>query len=174
MKKEDKAQLISSLQELLKQYPNFYITDCEGLNAEKTHLLRKACFDKGVKLVVVKNTLFEKALQGLGGNYDELFGALKGNTAIMFSESVNAPAQLIKELAKDKTNNGKPALKGAYVQECVYGADQLDTLVAIKSKEELLGEIIGLLQSPMQNVLSALQSGGNTIHGVLKTLEARG
>ena len=174
MKKEDKVQVVNDLQNLLKQYPNFYVTDAFGLNAEQTFKLRKACFQKNIKLVVVKNTLFKKALEASEGNFEELFGSLKGSSAIMFSESVNAPAQLIKAQQKDKTNNNKPELKAAYVQECVYGADQLDALIALKSKEELLAEIIGLLQSPMQNVMGALQSGGNTIHGVLKTLEARG
>ena len=174
MKKEDKVQVISQLQSLLGEYSNFYVTDSSELNAERTHLLRKACFEKEVKLVVVKNNLFKKALEAKGGEYGEILDSLKGSTSIMFSNSVNAPARLIKELQKDKANNGKPALKAAYVQECVYyGADQLDALIALKSKEELLGEIIGLLQSPMQSVMSALQSGGNTIHGVLKTLGER-
>ena len=174
MKKEDKAQVISQLQSLLDQYSNFYVTDSSELNAERTHLLRKACFDKEVKMVVVKNNLFQKALEAKGGAYCDIISSLKGSTSIMFSNSVNAPARLIKDLQKDKANNGKPALKAAYVQDCIYmGADQLDALIALKSREELLGEIIGLLQSPVQNVLSALQSGGNTIHGVLKTLGER-
>ena len=174
MKKEDKAILIKQLQDTINQYAHFYVTDTSGLNAEKTHELRKACFNKGVKLVVVKNTLFQKALESLEGDYSEIYNVLSGSTSIMFSNNGNAPARLIKELSKDKANNGKPVLKAAYVYESLYvGADQLDALVALKSKEELLGEIIGLLQSPMQNVLSALQSGGNTIHGVLKTLGER-
>ena len=174
MKKEDKANVVNDLQEILKQYPNFYVTDIFGFNAEQTFKLRKACFEKNVKLVVVKNTLFRKALESLGNQYEGVYDSLKGSSAIMFSESVNAPAQLIKALQSDKANNDKPALKAAYVQECVYGADQLNALVALKSKEELLADIIALLQSPMRNVLGALQSGGDTIHGVLKTLEARG
>ena len=173
MKKEDKAILIQQLQETVGQYAHFYVTDTSGLNAEKTHELRKACFNKGVKLVVVKNTLFQKALEGLDGDYSQIYDALKGSTSIMFSDNGNAPARLIKELQKDKTNKGKPALKAAYVYESFYDASQLEALTALKSKEELLAEIIGLLQSPMQNVLGALQSGGNTIHGVLKTLGER-
>ena len=117
--------------------------------------------------------MFQKALEGLDGDYSQIYDALKGSTSIMFSDNGNAPARLIKELQKDKTNNGKPALKAAYVYESFYDASQLEALTALKSKEELLAEIIGLLQSPMQNVLGALQSGGNTIHGVLKTLGER-
>lgn len=174
MKKEDKSVVIKQLQDALSEYSHFYITDIAGLNAERTYNLRKSCFEQGVKLVVVKNTLFQKALENSGVDYSPLFEVLKGNTSIMFSNNGNAPARLIKTLKKDKANNDKPALKAAYVQECFYmGENQLDTLVSLKSKEELLGEIIGMLQSPMQNVLSALQSGGNTIHGVLKTLGER-
>lgn len=174
MKKEDKANVIDLIKETIGQYDHFYVTDTSELNAERTHLLRKACFEKDVKLMVVKNTLFQKALESLEGDYSEIYNVLSGSTSIMFSNNGNAPARLIKELSKDKANNGKPILKAAYVYESLYvGADQLDALVALKSKEELLGEIIGLLQSPMQNVLSALQSGGNTIHGVLKTLGER-
>ncbi|MBO7161016.1 MAG: 50S ribosomal protein L10 [Paludibacteraceae bacterium] len=173
MKKEDKAILIEQLQDTVKKYAHFYVADTSGLNAERTHALRKACFEKGVKLMVVKNTLFQKALEGLEGDYSQLFTSLKGSTSIMFSDNGNAPARLIKELQKDKANNGKPELKAAYVYESYYDASQLEALTALKSKEELLAEIIGLLQSPMQNVLSALQSGGNTIHGVLKTLGER-
>ena len=173
MKKEDKAILIEQLQDTVKKYAHFYVADTSGLNAERTHALRKACFEKGVKLMVVKNTLFQKALEGLEGDYSQLFTSLKGSTSIMFSDNGNAPARLIKELQKDKSNNGKPELKAAWVYESYYDASQLEALTALKSKEELLAEIIGLLQSPMQNVLSALQSGGNTIHGVLKTLGER-
>jgi len=171
MKKEDKSALISKLKETISAYGCFYVTDAFGLDAEKTFNLRKNCFKSDVKLMVVKNTLFIKALEELGGDFSPLKETLKGSTAIMFCNNANAPARLIKEMQKDKANNGKPELKAAYVQECFYvGADQLDALVALKSKEQLLGEIIGMLQSPMQNVVSALQSGGNTIHGVLKTL----
>ncbi|MCQ2351618.1 MAG: 50S ribosomal protein L10 [Paludibacteraceae bacterium] len=172
MKKEDKAALISTLKETISSYSHFYITDASGLNAEQTFKLRQNCFKSDIKLMVVKNTLFQKALEELECDYSSLFDTLKGSTAIMFCNNGNAPARLIKDMKK--TLNDKPELKAAYVQECFYiGANQLDTLIALKSKEELLGEIIGMLQSPMQNVLSALQSGGNTIHGVLKTLGER-
>ena len=173
MKKEDKAILIQQLQDTIQQYAHFYVADTSGLDAEKTHALRKACFEKGVKLMVVKNTLFQKALESLDVDFSEIYGTLSGSTSIMFSNNGNAPARLIKELQKDKSNNGKPELKAAYVYESYYDASQLEALTALKSKEELLAEIIGLLQSPMQNVLGALQSGGNTIHGVLKTLGER-
>lgn len=174
MKKEDKSALISTLKETISSYNHFYLTDASGLNAEKTSKLRRQCFKSDIKLMVVKNSLFKKALDELEGDFSPLDSTLKGSTAIMFCNNGNAPARLIKEMNKDKANNGKPELKAAYVQECFYvGADQLDTLIALKSKEQLLGEIIGMLQSPMQNVISALQSGGNTIHGVLKTLGER-
>lgn len=171
MKKEDKSKVISQLKDALGQYSHFYVTDTSGLNAERTYVLRKNCFQQDVKLVVVKNTLFQKALEATGADYTPLFDVLKGSTSIMFSNNSNAPASLIKQMKKDKANNDKPVLKAAYVQECFYfGENQLDTLVSLKSKEQLLGDIIGMLQSPMQNVLSALQSGGNTIQSVLKTL----
>lgn len=174
MKKEDKSALISELKETIQAYNHFYVTDASGLDAERTFKLRKSCFQQDVKLVVVKNTLFKKALEELDGDFSSLDSTLKGSTAIMFCNNGNAPARLIKEMQKDKANNGKPELKAAYVQECFYfGADQLETLISLKTKEQLLGEIIGMLQSPMQNVISALQSGGNTIHGVLKTLGER-
>ncbi len=174
MKKEDKSALISTLKETISSYSHFYLTDASGLNAEKTSNLRRQCFKSDIKLMVVKNSLFKKALEELDGDFSPLDNILKGSTAIMFCNNGNAPARLIKEMGKDKANDGKPELKAAYVQECFYiGADQLDTLIALKSKEQLLGEIIGMLQSPMQNVISALQTGGNTIHGVLKTLGER-
>ena len=174
MRKEDKSALVSTLKETVSQYSHFYVTDASGLNAERTSLLRRNCAKNEVKLMVVKNTLFKKALEELEGDYSQLNDTLKGSTAIMFCNNANAPARLIKDMQKDKANGGKPELKAAYVQECFYiGADQLDALIAVQSKEQLLGEIIGMLQSPMQNVLSALQSGGNTIHGVLKTLGER-
>ncbi|MBR1785806.1 MAG: 50S ribosomal protein L10 [Paludibacteraceae bacterium] len=174
MRKEDKNLIIESLKEQLGHYSHFYLTDIEGLNAQKTSDLRRACFKNEIKLVVVKNTLLEKALEGRG--VDELFVALKGNTALMLSNTGNAPARLIKELReKDKKNpDVKPQLKAAYVEESIYvGADQLETLATIKSKNELIADVIALLQSPAKTVVSALQSGQNTLHGVLKTLGER-
>lgn len=172
MKKEDKKVIIDSLTEAVKAYKHLYVSDISGLDAADTQALRKACFDAGIKLIQVKNTLLQVALKGISEEYNGLFDALKGSSAIMLSDTGNAPAKLIKEFRK---KHDKPELKGAFVEECVYvGADQLDTLVSIKSKEELLGDIVLLLQSPMQKLVSALESGKNTICGELKTLEERG
>lgn len=177
MKKEDKGRIINELTEQLKQYPHVYLTDIEALNAGKTSKLRKECFKNEVKLVMVKNALLRKAMDNVEGtDYSELYSVLKGNTAIMFANVANAPARLIKDFTKDvkKGEEAKPKLKGAYVQEGFYTANDLETLATIKSREELIGDVIGLLQSPMKNVVSALQSnGGQKIHGLLKTLEER-
>ena len=173
MRKEDKAQIIESMAAQLKETPNFYVADIEGLNAETTTKLRRACFEKEIKLVVVKNTLFFKALEmNQVADYEQFASVLKGSTAVMFCNTANAPARLIKEFGKD---NGTPVLKGAMVQDCTYiGADNLETLVNIKSREELIGDIIGLLQSPVQNVISALTSqGGGKIAGIVKTLSEK-
>ena len=173
MRKENKAQIIESMAAQLKETPNFYVTDVEGLNAEDTTKLRRACFEKNIKLVVVKNTLFYKALEmNEVADFQQFESVLKGSTAVMFCETANAPAKLIKEFSKD---SGKPALKGAMVQECAYiGAENLETLVNIKSREELIGDIIGLLQSPAKNVISALTSqGGGKIAGIVKTLSEK-
>ena len=173
MRKEEKAQIIESIAAQLNKTPNFYVTDIEGLNAEATSKLRRACFEKDIKLVVVKNTLFYKALEmNQVADFQQFESVLKGSTAVMFCNTANAPAKLIKEFGKDM---GKPALKGAMVQECAYiGADNLETLVNIKSREELIGDIIGLLQSPAKNVISALtsQSGGK-LAGIVKTLSEK-
>ena len=173
MRKEDKAQIIESIAAQLKETPNFYVADIEGLNAEVTSKLRRACFEKEIKLVVVKNTLFYKALEmNQVADYQQFESVLKGSTAVMFCNTANAPAKLIKEFG---SANGKPVLKGAMVQDCTYiGADNLETLVNIKSREELIGDIIGLLQSPAQNVISALTSqGGGKIAGIVKTLSEK-
>lgn len=168
MKKEDKSLLIEELAATIQEYSHFYVADAGGLNASNTSDLRRKCFKSDIKMVVVKNTLFQKALEQVGNNYSELFGTLKGSSAIFFSNTGNAPAKLIKEVSKSLT---KPVLKSAYVQESIFiGANQLEALCNIKSKEEVIGDVIALLQSPAKNVISALQSGGNTIHGVLKTL----
>jgi large subunit ribosomal protein L10 len=179
MKKEDKSVIIDQLSETIKQYEHFYLTNVEALNAEKTNSLRRACFKKNIKLIVVKNTLFKRALESSDTDYSPLYDSLVGNTAIMFSDVANAPARLITDFTKGtkgkkKKDEGKPWLKAAYVQECFYvGAENLETLVNVKSKEELVGDLIALLQSPARNVISALSSGGQTIHGILKTLEER-
>lgn len=179
MKKEDKLSVVKDLVELIGQYPNFYLTDIEAMPADMTSNLRRTCFQKGVKLVVVKNALMKKAMSEVNESvFEPLFGSLKGSTAVMFAETANAPARLIKDFAKGLKSAGsdliKPELKAAYVQEGVYiGADQLENLVNVKSKEELIGDVLTLLESPIKNVISALDSAGNTIHGVLQTLEER-
>jgi large subunit ribosomal protein L10 len=171
MKKTDKVTIVKSLASTIGEYSHIYLTDTTGLNAGATSDLRRLCFQKEVKLMVVKNTLFQKAMEQSERNMEGLEVALKGTSAVMFSNTGNLPAKLIKEFRKKGT---VPAFKGAFVEESVYiGEGQLEALVSIKSKEELLGDVIGLLQSPMKNVVSALQSGGTTIHGLLKTLEER-
>lgn len=171
MKKEDKSNIVAELTEVLDNSKHFYLADSLGLDALSTHELRKACFEKGIKLVVVKNTLLKLALDKLEGNYEEFYPALKGSTSLMLCETGNAPAKLIKEFRK---GHDKPVLKGAYVEESIYlGEEELENLVNIKSKEELIGEIVTLLQSPMKNVISSLQSGGSTLAGLVKTLQER-
>lgn len=171
MKKENKALIIEQLTEQIMAKPHMYVTDITGMNAVATSNLRRACFKNGVKLIMVKNTLLEKALEKTGTDYSELFPTLKGTTAIMLSDVNKAPASVIKEFRK---KSDLPILKGAYVEESFYiGDSSLDALVAIKSKNELIGDIITLLQSPMQNVMGALESAPNTIAGVVKTLSER-
>lgn len=170
MRKEDKGAIISQLAEIVKQYGHFYLVDTTAMDAAATSGLRRKCFKADIKMVVVKNTLLEKALMSIEEvDYSPLFGSLKGTTAVMFSEVANAPAKLLKEY-----KDGVPSLKAAYAEEGIYvGADQLEALANIKSKNEVIADIVALLQSPAKNVISALQSGGNTIHGVLKTLGER-
>ena len=170
MRKEDKGAIISQLAEVVKQYGHFYLVDTTAMDAAATSELRRKCFKADIKMVVVKNTLLEKALMTIEGvDYSPLFGSLKGTTAVMFSEVANAPAKLLKEY-----KDGVPSLKAAYAEEGIYvGAEQLEALANIKSKNEVIADIVALLQSPAKNVISALQSGGNTIHGVLKTLGER-
>lgn len=169
MKKEDKNLIINKLASYVQEYEHFYLTDIATLNAAKTNQLRRDCSKQDIKLLVVKNTLLRKAFDSLDKDYEELYPILKGNTAIMFSNAANAPAKLI-----DKYKNEIPKLKGAYVQESFFiGANTLKDLVNIKSKNELIGDVIALLQSPAKNVISALQSGGNTIHGILTTLSEK-
>lgn len=170
MKKEVKDTIITELGEKLKQYPHFYLVDVTGLNAEDTSNLRRKCFKIEIKMVVVKNTLLHKAFEASEVDYEGLYSALTGNTAVLFSEVANTPAKLL----KDYTKQGIPALKAAYAEESIFvGADKLDELAALKSKNELIADVVALLQSPAKNVVSALQSGANTIHGVLKTLGER-
>ncbi|WP_028295831.1 50S ribosomal protein L10 [Olivibacter sitiensis] len=172
MRKEEKQVIVDALIEQIKSYGNFYITDTANLTVAKINNIRRKCFDKGIKMQVVKNTLIAKALEAAGVDSEELKGALKGASTLLFSETGNAPAKLIKELRKE---GDKPVLKGAYIDSAIFiGDNQLDALVTLKSREELIGDIIGLLQSPAKNVLSALQSGGSTIAGLVKTLQDRG
>jgi large subunit ribosomal protein L10 len=171
MKKEEKNQLVESLRSLLEEYPHIYVTDIAGLNAEDTSNLRRESFKKEIKLVVAKNTLLKLAMDKSEKDFDNLYEILKGNSSVMFSNVGNAPAKLIQSMRKKAD---KPILKGAYVEESVYiGDNQLEALAGIKSKDELLGDLIGLLQSPAKNVISALQSGGNTLAGIVKTLSER-
>ncbi len=171
MNKEEKTAIIDSLAAELQKTPHFYITDTSGLDAEKTSKLRRTCFEKKVKLLVVKNTLLRKALEKNNFTETALYDALNGPTAVMFTETANVPAKLIKEFGG---KYGKPVLKGAYVQECLYlGAESLETLVNVKSREELIGDIIGMLQAPAKNVISALQSSGGKLAGIVKTLEEK-
>ena len=171
MKKSEKLQVIEQLTKQINSYSHYYLADISNLNAEVTSDLRRLCSKREVKLVVVKNTILRKALEKSDKNSSELSDVLVNNTSIMFSNSGSVPAKLIKEFSKKYK---KPVLKGAYVEQCAYlGADQLEALINVKSKEELIGSIIATLQSPMKNVISALQSGGQTIVGVLKTLEER-
>ena len=170
MKKEDKGIIIEKLGEQIKEYSHLYLVDVTGMNAEATSALRRKAFGAEIKMVVVKNTLLHKAFEAAEVDYSPLYDCLKGTTAVFFCQTANAPAKLIKEVGK----SGVPALKGAYAEEGFYvGADQLDTLCAIKSKAEVIAEVVALLQSPAKNVISALSSAGQTIHGVLKTLGER-
>jgi large subunit ribosomal protein L10 len=173
MRKEEKTAIINKVADMLQANPNFYVTDISGLNAAKTHQLRKLCFEKEVKLMVVKNTLLRKALEKNGFPETDIYTSLKGPTAVMFCQTANVPAKLIKEF--NKAGNEKPVLKSAYARECLFmGANSLEELVNIKSREELIGDIVALLQSPARNVISALQhAGGQTIAGLVKTLSER-
>ncbi len=171
MTREEKNQVIDNLAQQISEAKHFYIADISELNAEDTSNLRRKCFEKDIKLVVVKNTLFRKALKKCGDEYKELEDVLKNSTSIMFTETGNIPAKLIKEFRKE---HDKPVLKAAFVEESIYiGDDQLSILSTIKSKEELLGDLIVLLQSPAKNVLSALQSGKSKLAGIIKTLSEK-
>lgn len=169
MRKEDKSLLIDKIAATLKEYSCVYLTETTGLNAAKTSELRRACNKADIKLMVVKNTLLHKAMEQLDTDYSGLYPALKGSTSLMLCNTGNAPAKLLKDFKKK--DDVLPALKGAFVEECVYlGAEQIDVLACIKSKNELIADVVALLQSPAKNVISALQSGGNKLHGILETL----
>jgi len=171
MTREEKSKVIETLTAQLANNNNIYLADISGLDAGSTTNLRRACFKAGVQLSVVKNTLLKKAMENSDKDFGDLPSTLKGNTSIMIAEVGNAPAKVIKEFRK---KSDKPLLKGAYIQEAVFiGDNQLDSLVALKSKDELIGEIVGLLQSPAKNVISALKSGGGKLAGILKTLSEK-
>ena len=169
MRKEDKAILIENIKATLANYSAVYLTETATLNAEKTTALRRAAFKADVKLMVVKNSLLHKAMEESDVDYSGLYGALAGSTTLMLSNTGNAPAKLIKSFRQKKETI--PALKAAFVEESVYmGEDQLEVLANIKSKNELIADVVALLQSPAKNVISALQSGGSKLHGILETL----
>ncbi len=169
MKKEVKDTIIVELGEQLKAFPHFYLVDLTGLDAVKTSDLRRKCFKNEIKLLVVKNKLLHKAFEASEIDFSPLYDCLKGNTAVMFTQTANVPAKLIKEYKKE----GIPALKGAYAEESFFvGADKLDELVAIKSKNELIAEVVALLQSPIKNVVSGLNAGGK-VHGLLDAIAER-
>ena len=171
MTREEKSLVIEELTAQLAENNNIYLADISGLNAGNTSNLRRACFKANVKLAVVKNTLLAKAMEASDKEFGELSTVLKGNTSVMYAEAGNAPAKVIKAFRK---KSDRPLLKGAFIEEAIYiGDEQLDTLVDIKSREELIGDIIGLLQSPAKNVVSALQSGGGKLAGIIKTLSER-
>ncbi len=171
MTREEKANVIQDLTTELADNATIYLADISGLNAQTTSDLRRACFKANIKLSVVKNTLLAKAMEASEREFGELPEVLKGNTSLMFSEVGNAPAKLIKKFRK---KSDKPLLKGAFVEEAIYiGDENLDALVSIKSKEEMIGEIITLLQSPAKNVISGLKSGGGKLAGIIKTLSER-
>lgn len=175
MRREEKTEIINSLAEQLGVYTHFYLADTSGLNAAQTAALRKKCYEQEIKLIVVKNTLLGKALEATGRADQEIVASLTGSTSVMFTNVGNAPARLIKEFRKSAKVE-KPALKAAYVDECVYiGESSLEDLINVKSRDELLGDVIAMLQAPAKNVISALQNAaGGTIAGLVKTLEERG
>ena len=172
MRKEEKHEVVLALTETIAEYGNFYITDTANLSVAKVNDIRRKCFENGIKMQVAKNKLIRKAMEASEGDFSEMFDVLKGSSSILFSRTANAPAKLIKQLRK---SGDKPVLKAAYIDSAVFiGDNQLDALVNLKSKEELVADIIALLQSPAKNVISGLQSGGNKLAGIVKTLQERG
>ena len=171
MKKEEKNQLIDVLEKSIKENNNFYLADISGLTAEESSALRRLCFKREVSLQVVKNTLLKKALEKNERNFEDLYDVLKGNTSIMFTDVANAPAKLIKEFRK---KHEKPIFKAAHLDEAFYiGEEYLDTLSDLKSKDEIIAEIVALLQSPSKNVISSLKSGSSKLSAIVKTLSER-
>jgi large subunit ribosomal protein L10 len=171
MKQEEKSLIIDKIAKDLADYPHVYITDISGFNVETVNQLRRQCYRRNIKLKVVKNTLLKRAMEQSSVDYSEIYPALKGVSSIMLSETGNAPATLIREF---RVKNKKPLVKAAFIEECTYfGDEQLDYLCAIKSREDLIGDLVGLLQSPARNVIAALQSGGGKLAGIVKTLSER-
>ncbi|HDR68168.1 MAG TPA: 50S ribosomal protein L10 [Bacteroidaceae bacterium] len=171
MRREEKDIIIDNLAQRLNEAKHFYLTDISNLNAEQTYNLRKKCYEQDVNLLVIKNTLLKKAMEKSSGDFKDLYDVLKDSTSIMFCETGNVPAKLIKELRKTLE---RPILKAAFVEESVYiGDEQLELLSALKSKEELIGDVIMLLQSPARNLVSALASSSSKLAGALKTLSEK-
>ncbi|MDR1792251.1 MAG: 50S ribosomal protein L10 [Bacteroidales bacterium] len=171
MKKEEKSIIINQIAEMLSGYNTVYVTDISGLTVEKSNELRRICFKKGIQLKMVKNTFLKRAFEQLDTDYSQMYEALHGTSAIMLADTGNAPAKLVKEF---RGKESIPAIKAAYIEETVYlGDNQLDFLCSIKSKGELIGDLVALLQSPARNVISALQSGGGKLAGIVKTLSER-
>jgi large subunit ribosomal protein L10 len=172
MRKEEKHEVVLALTETIAEYGNFYITDTANLSVAKVNDIRRKCFENGIKMQVAKNKLIRKAMEASEGDFSEMFDVLKGSSSILFSKTANAPAKLIKQLRR---TGDKPVLKAAYIDSSVFiGDNQLDALVNLKSKEQLVADIIALLQSPAKNVISGLQSGKNKLAGIVKTLQERG
>ena len=172
MKKDEKYEVVEALAEQIRDYGSFYIADTSNLSVAKINDIRRKCFENDITIQVAKNSLIKKAVEAVGGDFTPMYNALKGASSVMFSRTNNAPAKLIKELRKA---GDKPVLKVAYIDSSFFiGDNQIDTLINLKSKEQLIGDIIGLLQSPAKNVVSALQSGGNKLAGIVKTLQERG
>ncbi len=173
MTKAEKIQLVSELTETMKEFPNFYITDSGQMDVEQVNSLRRRCFDANIQMRMVKNTLIQKALENLEGDFEEVNDALKQPSFMFFAtaENPSVPAKVLKDFIKE---NSRPTLKAAVIETSVFkGEDQLEALASLKSKDELIGEIIGLLQSPAKNVISALKSGGSNLAGILQTLSER-
>jgi len=170
MRKTEKSQIVEDIANILSAYNTVYVADISGLTVAKSNELRRICYKRGVKLKMVKNTFLKRAMEQSETNYSEMYPALHGTSAIMVAEMANLPAHIIKDF---RGKASIPAVKAAYIEECVYIGDQLDFLCAIKSRDELLGDLIGLLQSPMRNVISALQSSGGKLAGIVKTLSEK-
>ena len=171
MTREEKNKLIEDLDALLSENKNFYLADISGLSAEESSDLRRLCFKRDVSLRVVKNSLLKKAMERNDSNFEEFYQTLSGNTSIMLTKVGNSPAKIIKEFRK---KHNKPILKAAVIEDCFYlGDENLDSLVELKSREELIAEIISLLQSPAKNVISSLQSGGNKLSGIVIALKEK-